>query len=518
LSAWGLVHPDDRERAHACFADVLGEPARHRALELRVLRGDGSIRWVEAAATNLLHEPAVAGIVINLRDITRRKEAEAALYHRAHHDQLTGLPNRSLLLDRIRDATSATGAPVAVLLLDVDEFKLVNDTHGHAVGDALLRLVATRLRAAVRTKDTVARLGGDEFVVLCPGIEHPTDATAIAEQIHGALQPAFDLAPGIRYFVNATIGISLGVPGADPVRLLADADTAMYATKRRERGAHGIYDETLRLASAERLRIEAGLRSAVENGEMRCHYQPIVDLTSGTPVGVEALARWHHPDRGVLLPGEWVHVAESSTLINTVGRCILEQACEDAAHWVALGYGVPVAVNLSARQLVDEELPELVARSLERHALPPGLIAFEVTEHAVLSDPVRALDVIERLRALGVRFALDDFGTGYSSLAYLKELPIEVVKIDRSFIEGVARDWSDRGIVQAVVQLGRMLGRTVAAEGVEDRDQLVVLRAIGCQLAQGFLWSPAVPASEVPGVLVKLRRGAVTGQLHVSHS
>jgi diguanylate cyclase (GGDEF)-like protein/PAS domain S-box-containing protein len=510
-NGWELLHPDDRPHAHELFAEVLSGPGEHRIAEVRIARADGVWRWVEAAATNLLHEPAVAGIVVNLRDITRRKQAEAALYHRAHHDQLTGLPNRSLLLDRIR--TTGETDPVALLLLDIDEFKLVNDTHGHAVGDTLLRLVAARLRDAVRFEDTVARLGGDEFVVLCPGIVDPTDAVAVAEQIHVAFEPPFDLAPGVRYFLDATIGIAISDRGYDPARLLADADTAMYETKRRGRGRHGIYDERLRLASAARLQVEAELRGAVGRGELRCYYQPIVDLSSGMPVGVEALARWHHPTRGVLLPADWVPVAESSALMVAVGRGIIEQAARDAARWVAEGRGVPVAVNLSARQLLDEGLPDLVEAVLGATGLPPGLLSCEVTEHAVLADPIRAVEVMDRLQELGVRFSLDDFGTGYSSLAYLKQLPVELVKIDGSFIQGVARDWNDRGIVQAVVQLGRMLGRTVLAEGVEDDAQWSVLRAIGCQLGQGFRWSPAVPAADVPALLDRLERDALQGQL-----
>jgi diguanylate cyclase (GGDEF)-like protein/PAS domain S-box-containing protein len=499
---WELVHPEDQPSAQALFAEVTAQPGEHRVGELRIAQSDGTWRWVEAAATNLLHEPAVEGIVLNVRDIARRKAAEATLFHRAHHDQLTGLPNRAYLLDLLGDIGRTE--PVAMLLLDVDEFKLINDTHGHAVGDTLLRLVATRLRNAVRDGDTVARLGGDEFVVVCPGIVDAADAVSVAEQIHLAFEPPFDLAAGARYFLHATIGIAIGEPGLDASRLLADADAAMYEAKRRGRGGHRIFDETLRVKSAARLAVEADLRAAVESGSLRCHYQPIVDLRSGMPVGVEALARWHHPQRGVLLPADWVPIADSSSLMLAVGRVLIEQAANAAAQWVSRGRGVPVAVNLSGRQLLDEALPDVIEGVLRRTGLPPGLLSFEVTEHAVLTDPVRAVDVMGRLQELGVRFSLDDFGTGYSSLAYLKQLPVELVKIDPSFIRGVARDWNDRGIVQAVVQLGRMLGRTVLAEGVEDRAQWAVLRAIGCQLGQGFHWSPAVPADEVPDVLAAL--------------
>lgn len=506
--AWQLVHPDDRDDAHTAFAAVLDRPGGRALAELRVLCGDGSWRWVEGMATNLLDEPAVGGIAINLRDITRRKLAEAELYHRAHHDDLTGLPNRVLLLERIRAATDPIGDSLAaaLFLLDVDEFKLVNDTHGHATGDVLLRLVSARLRQALRDDDTVARLGGDEFVVLCPGVVDEADARAIAEKIQSALAPPFELGPDLRYYVHATIGIALGAPGADPQRLLADADAAMYVTKRHSPGGVGVYDEEMRRASAHRLRIEADLRAGLDQGRLRCYYQPIVDLATGLPVGVEALARWHHPERGVLLPHQWVPIAEASTLIVAVGRALLEQALRDAASWVANGHGVPIAVNLSARELLEESLPDTVADLLHQTGLPPGLLSFEVTERAVLADPVRAGDIIERLRELGVRFALDDFGTGYSSLAYLKALPVEVVKIDHSFVHGVARDWNDRGIVQAVVQLGRMLGRTVTAEGVEHDEQWAVLRSMGCQLGQGFRWSPPVSAAEIPAVLTRLER------------
>ena len=506
--AWQLVHPDDREHAHVAFRSVLERPGGRALAELRVQSTDGSWRWVEGMATNLLDEPAVGGIAINLRDITRRKVAEAELYHRAHHDDLTGLPNRALLLDRIRAATDGSddAGGVALFLLDIDEFKLVNDTHGHATGDVLLRLVSARLQQALREEDTVARLGGDEFVVLCPDVADEADARAIAEKIQDAFAPPFELGSGLRYFVHATIGIALARAGADPQRLLADADSAMYVTKRRSPGGVGVYDEQMRQASARRLRIEADLRVSLDEGRLRCYYQPIVDLATGLPVGVEALARWHHPERGVLLPHQWVPVAEASSLIVGVGRVLLEQALRDAASWMASGHGVPIAVNLSARELVEETLPEVVAELLHRTGLPPGLLSFEVTERAVLADPARAGEVIELLRELGVRFALDDFGTGYSSLAYLKALPIEVVKIDQSFVNGVHTDWNDRGIVQAIVQLGRMLGRTVTAEGVERDDQWAVLRSMGCQLGQGFRWAPPVSAADVPALLTRLER------------
>ncbi|HEX7096550.1 MAG TPA: EAL domain-containing protein, partial [Acidimicrobiales bacterium] len=510
--AWQFVHPDDRAPLHEHFALVLATPGVRHVAEFRVPHADGHWKWVEGSATNLLDEPAVGGIVVILRDITRRKLAEAELYHRAHHDELTGLPNRALLLQRIRAATGAAsdrpdeGQPVAVFLLDVDEFKLVNDTHGHAVGDRLLCLVAERLVHALRDQDTVARLGGDEFVVLCPGVRDAVEAQLIADRIQSAFDARFELAPGLCYHVHATIGVALGPPGTEPHRLLADADAAMYATKRRSPGGLGLYDDAMRHASARRLQIETDLRVAIREQQLQCHYQPIIDLATGLPVGVEALARWHHPERGLLLPHEWVPVAEASTLMVGVGRVLLEQACRDAAAWMADGRGVPVAVNLSPRELTDETLPDRVAELLYRTNLPPGLLSFEVNEQAVLADPHRAGETIALLRELGVRFSLDDFGTGFSSLAYLKDLPIEMVKIHPTFVRGVATDWNDRGIVQAVVQLGRMLGRTVAAEGVENDDQRAVLRTLGCHLGQGYRWAPPVPSDDVPAVLERLER------------
>jgi diguanylate cyclase (GGDEF)-like protein/PAS domain S-box-containing protein len=509
-NVWDLVHPDDRPATHAVLAEVVAEPGTTRSAEMRIERADGVWRWVEVVATNLIHEPAVAGIVVNVRDITRRKRAEAELYHRAHHDQLTGLPNRSLLLDRM--ARSSAASSVALLLLDVDEFKLINDTHGHAVGDTLLCMVASRLRDAVRQGDTVARLGGDEFVILCPDIDDAADAAAVAAQVKAAFAPAFDLAPGVRYRLDATVGIAMGEPGVDPARLLADADTAMYATKRRGRGGHGLFDEGVRRAATARRALDADLLGAVERGEIICHYQPIVDLATGRAVAVEALARWRHPTRGLLMPGAWLPAVTTSTLVVDMGRALIEQVARDVTRRMVGGRTLPVTINLSARELLDDELLAHVERVLQRTGLAPGQLSFDITEAAVNTDTTRAFRALARLRTLGIRLALDDFGTGPSSLAYLKQLPVDVVKLDASLVHAAASDADIRDIMATVTQLGGLLGRTVLAEGVEDDAHHDVVLAAGCRLGQGFRWSPAVPVDELDDVLTLLAaRGASSG-------
>jgi diguanylate cyclase (GGDEF)-like protein/PAS domain S-box-containing protein len=491
-SGWDLVHPDDLEELRSRLYPVAQVPGSHTSAEYRIRTKDRGYIWVEQTVTNMVDEPAVGGVVANLRDISDRKRMESDLSHRVLHDELTGLPNRAHLDRALADAL-ATSDGVAVLVLDVDQFKLINDSHGHAVGDELLTQMSARLDHALRPGDLAGRFGGDEFVVVCRDVSDVEQAEHIARRLQSALQEPFNLRGAGPVFVSASVGIAAGLRGSTTAaELFHDADAAMYEAKRTGRARHAVYDDAMRARASLRLRTESDLRRALDGDQIVAHFQPIVDVATGEVVGAEALARWEHPDRGLLAPADFIGVAEDSGLVIDLDRQMLAQALDAASSWNRAGHPLVVAVNLSCHQLSDVGLAAFVAAALDRWGVDPGRLSLEVTETAVMADSRRSIAVVEDLAALGVNLALDDFGTGYSSLAYLKSLPVSAVKIDRGFIAGVDTRPHDRDIVSAIVNLGRAFGRLVVAEGVESHAQLAVLRELGCPLAQGFLWSPPV--------------------------
>jgi diguanylate cyclase (GGDEF)-like protein len=431
--------------------------------------------------------------------IERRAEEEDAR-ERALHDPLTWLPNRALFADHLATALARQeriGAWAAVIFLDLDRFKLINDSLGHGAGDELLKMVAPRLKEALRPGDVVARFGGDEFAVLLDDITTERDATRVAERIAAALSSPFVL-EGREHFVTASMGIALGGAAGQSEALIRDADAAMYRAKDLGRARYEIFDEEMRFRIAERLRIENELRSGIDRGELRVHYQPIVALGSGQVAGAEALVRWEHPERGLLLPGEFIDVAEESGLVRSLGRWVLEEACRQVAIWQnAAPDAAPlgISVNVSARQLGDPDFPHVVRRTLETTGIEPVSLSLELTESLVMDQHRASLGALRSLHELGVRLALDDFGTGYSSLAYLKRLPLNVIKLDRRFISRLGTE-ADDGIVRAVVAMGESLGLEVIAEGVETAEQLAIVTQLGCQYAQGFYFSRAVDRAE----------------------
>jgi len=436
---------------------------------------------------------------VRRRDISERKRGEEALRHQALHDALTGLPNRTLLLDRLEQALTAARRvrlPCALLLLDLDHFKEVNDTLGHQVGDALLQEVSARLRAALRAVDTVARLGGDEFAVLLPDADE-AGAIGVARVLRGVLERPI-LVEGQPLAVEGSVGIALAAPTADASALLRQADVAMYMAKRAHSG-HALYDPASDAHDPERLALLGALRQALEEDALELHYQPQVVLTSGLTCGVEALLRWPHPTRGFIAPDKFIPLAEQTGLIGPLTRWVLETALRQVQAWQEEGLSVGLSVNLSARTLHDPDLPVLVASLLEGHTVAPDLLTLEITESALMIDPARARDTLVRLTALGVRIAIDDFGTGYSSLGYLKQLPVAEVKIDQSFVRGLgdATDVKDAAIVCAVIALAQALGLNIVAEGVETGAAWNRLRALGCALAQGYYLSRPLPACEM---------------------
>jgi diguanylate cyclase (GGDEF)-like protein/PAS domain S-box-containing protein len=466
----------------------------HETYELQVVRPDGELRTILISASPLV-EPGggYVGSLAMITDITARKQAEDQLRRRALYDELTGLPNRALLADRLQTALAQRDAAdeLTVLFFDLDGFKLVNDTYGHDAGDRLLVLVADRLRNLMRAGDTLSRLAGDEFVAVCPGLRPPA-ARALADRALSALGRPFDLGD-TQVQVSASVGIAHATGPQNLDNLVAAADTAMLEAKRERRGGVVTFDAALAARPRDRLRRIQDLRRAIEAGELVVHYQPQVQLSSGRVVAAEALARWQHPDRGLLHPADFIPLAEQSGLIVDLGRIVLERACVQAALWQPSG-PLPVAVNISARQLADDQLLDHVADALAKSGLPPCLLRLELTETSIMDDVGRAVRVLGQLRDLGVELSIDDFGTGYSSLACLTQLPLDELKIDRAFIDGVQNQGRDREVVKAIIAMARALELRVIAEGVETATQAESVRALGCAVAQGFLFAHAVAA------------------------
>lgn len=437
--------------------------------------------------------------------VIQRTLAEEALAHESTHDPLTGLANRHLLFEGMEHALARTRrkpSMLAILFLDVDRFKLVNDSLGHAAGDLVLHELAERLSGVVRPFDVIARFGGDEFVIVCEDLGHPAEATVIAERIADVLRPPMMLA-GREYFLSVSIGIALDSMGSSsPEALLRDADTAMYRAKDRGGNCHEVFDRALRRQVNERLEVEGGLRRALDREELFVVYQPVVCLPAAEVAGFEALVRWAHPDRGLHLPDRFIPLAEETGLIGAIGAHVLEVACMQAASWERRcgdARGPWVSVNLSPRQLEDRAIVQTVGRVLERSGLDPSLLCLEITESAVMDDSPATARTLQSLHRLGLRLAIDDFGAGYSSLGQLKQLPVDVIKIDRSLVAGLGTESGDGAIVGAVITMAEALGIDVVVEGVENPEQVAELLDLRCPNAQGFYYGVPTPADMLAG-------------------
>jgi diguanylate cyclase (GGDEF)-like protein/PAS domain S-box-containing protein len=445
-----------------------------------------------------------------LADALQQRASEDDIRYQALHDPLTGLPNRVLFMDRLGHALSRRGADVAVVLLDIDNFKLVNDSLGHGAGDELLMEIAPRLQGALRPGDTIARLGGDEFVVLLEQIPDESAAARVAERMVAVFELPFELSAG-EHFAKASLGIALASDSDRlPANLVRDADAAMYQAKSRGRGRFEVFDRAMRLRTVARLSLENDLRRALERGELRIAYQPIVSLHDRSIVSVEALLRWQHPERGLVRPDEFIPVAEESGLIDPIGRWVLEAACMQAAEWHAArpdARPVGISVNLSMRQLTQRDLEATVAAALALTGIEPSSVCLEITESVLLEEPASVSETIRRVARLGVRFVLDDFGTGYSSLAYLTKLPIDGLKVDRSFVDALGSDQRSTAITTAIVRMAQALSVDVIAEGVETERQLAALRELQCELAQGFLLHHPLPAQAISELLAAAAGG-----------
>jgi diguanylate cyclase (GGDEF)-like protein/PAS domain S-box-containing protein len=500
------IHPDDIRRLRGAFTHSKRPGPNTPVTTARTLHKDGSWRWLEYSITDLRDDPSVHGYVVVARDVTERKNAEEQLVHQALHDALTGLPNRALFLDRLGLALSRLERRpglAAVFFLDLDHFKVVNDSLGHSAGDQVLVAVADRLQYSLRDGDTAARLGGDEFAVLCDDLVDEGEALQIAERLGAAVAARPVPLAGRDLVVTVSIGVAFATnSAARPETLLRDADAAMYRAKERGRARYELFDAAMRARAVARLETEAALREALDHEQLSLSYQPEVLLADGTLISAEALLRWSPEARIAGLQDgaprtEFIAVAEETGLIVPIGGWVLHEACRHLARWrVVAPDRAPqsVSVNLSGRQLARTELPDIVQEALSSTGLPPDALCLEITESVLMDDLDMAVSALKALKAIGVEIAVDDFGTGYSSLAHLRRFPVDILKIDHSFVSGLGRNPEDAAIVRAVLALARTLDLAVVAEGVERAEQLHELQALGCERAQGHLFS--APLSE----------------------
>ncbi len=500
-----LIHPDDFERVITELPHGLTHRPGPVRVEFRLAESSGRVRWIVAVVTDLTGHPDVGFVVGNLRDVTERKLSEEAVTRLALVDDLTGLPNRNALMKAIAEFEVTPDSPrdAGLILFDLDEFCDVNDTLGHEVGDGLLMAVAQRVRDVVPSELVVARFDSDQFAVFGPALSCPRTCRLTVATLRSGLAVAFQIA-GHELIASATMGIADSSAG--PVgELIRNADTALYHAKKTDRGGATFFRPQIADEAARRLRRTGELRRAVSGGEIVAHYQPVIELTSGRVLAVEALARWNHPEHGWVPPEEFVLLAETIGLIGNLGQQILEQSCAHAAEWLRQGRRIQLAVNASAAQLANPSFVETIDAALRATGLPPNQLTVEITETAAVSDPETALAVLTALKERGVVLSLDDFGTGYSPLTALRDLPITAIKLDRTFVAGLGSERGDN-LAAGVIQLALAVGVHVVAEGVETQEQADRLREMGCRWGQGYLWSPAVPGSDVLATIARMER------------
>ncbi len=501
-----LLSDTDRPRLARMLTGVPDAVPETHAIECSLRHRDGTWLQFEVQQTNLLHDEHVRGIVLNCRDVSEQKAFEDQLAHQAFHDPVTNLANRALFADRVRHALTRLergGPSVAVVFIDLDDFKTINDSLGHAAGDLVLREVASRLETTVRPTDTVARFGGDEFAVLLDGVEDTQEAADVAGRVLRSLERHVEI-DGKEVFPRASVGICMAdrehdVPDAE--ELLRNADVAMYMAKRDTKGGYRIFEPTMHERVVERLELRAELQRAIDNGQLEVHYQPVMRLDKKVIYGVEALLRWNHPTRGSIMPDQFISLAEETGLIIPIGRWVLNEACRQAARLQEANPGMPLAmsVNLSVKQLQSDSIVSDVLNALRSSGLTPESLVLEITESVMMADMDLAVQQLHDLKRLGVRLAMDDFGTGYSSLSYLSRLPVDILKMDRSFL--ISNHETDSSLAAAIISLGHSLKLDVVAEGIERLDQVPSLRDLGCELGQGFLFAEPMPRDSLQSFL-----------------
>jgi diguanylate cyclase (GGDEF)-like protein/PAS domain S-box-containing protein len=507
-NAWSDVHPEDAAVASTLWQQLKSAPGTESSTEFRCRHASGEWRRLLATGKNLTDDPAVGGIVLSYRDVTEQRAMEEQLRRQALEDPLTGLSNRALLRDRMEHALARAqrandGSGVAVFFLDLDDFKTVNDSLGHGAGDLLLTAVGQRLTGAVRAIDTVARLGGDEFAVLAEDIGPSADPVDLGRRLMNALGPAFQVGEN-EIFVRASIGYAIAAAGEDCDILLRNADLAMYQAKADGKSGMRRYEPGLHTTAVARLELEHDMRRAIADEEFTVQYQPIVALDSDKVVGLEALLRWNHPTRGLLEPDGFIPLAEDSGMIIEIGRWVLTEATRQVADWVRDGIASPdlqLSVNLSVKQIRDPAIAEDVAEALRSSGLPGHRLTLEITESVLVEDSEAVIGRLAAIRDLGVRIAIDDFGTGFSSLGYLSRFPVDVLKIDRSFVQHMNAKASDMAVIEAAIGLASTLGLETVAEGIERSGQTRKLRELGCRLGQGFLYARPGSATDIAATL-----------------
>lgn len=504
---FSLAHRDDTAMLKTLMHDLVQGAAVERTAQFRVRSKGGDWRMLESIAKNCIDIPEIGGIIVNTRDITERRAFEEKIRHLAYHDALTDLPNRALMQDRVANAVTRadrSGHKFAVMFIDIDNFKNINDTLGHDVGDELLRSLAHRLLSSVRANDSIGRQGGDEFIVLLDELKTQEGASRVAHKILAALRAPFFIG-GANQHVSGSIGIAIFPDdGRDAPTLLKNADTAMFHSKAFGKNTYQFFTAQMTAAIKRRAALESSLRAAVEAGNFSLVYQPQVDLHSGKVVGVEALVRWHTEDAGTVMPSEFIPLAEETGLINALGNWVLREACRQAQAWVVAGL-MPrrIAVNVSARQLTDSRFLDLLRQALDDTGLAPQYLEIELTEGQVMRQGDGSIKLLKAIGDMGVHISVDDFGTGYSSLSYLKRLPISTLKIDQSFVRDIAVDSNDSAIVEAIISMAKSLQLDLIAEGIETPGQLNLLRTKGCHLGQGYYFSVPLSGAEIEPLLRK---------------
>jgi len=503
-----LIHPDDMTRVLQ-FLSPIGDAEGHTGLvEFRLRRRDGQYVQTETLRTNLLHDPNVKGTVLNTRDVTERKQFEEQLAHQAFHDSVTSLANRALFHDRVSHALerqTREHEPISVLFMDLDDFKTINDSLGHAAGDQLLFEVGDRLKGCLRTADTAARLGGDEFAILLEDGDDGLTAADVAERIMQLMEQPYTL-DGKEVFVRASVGIATadGEGGNDVEELLRNADVAMYIAKERGKGRYQMFEPAMHDTALKRLELKADLQRALEHDEYQLYYQPVIELASGRISGVEALIRWIHPVRGLVPPLDFIPLAEETGLIVPIGRWVMHEACRFAVELQDRFPSDPplhMAVNISARQIARPELVDEVREILLETGLEPGSLILEITESVMMQEMELSIERLGGLKKLGVQLAVDDFGTGYSSLNYIRRFPVDILKVDKSFIDGVNEGGEASALTEAVIKLAGILNLTPVAEGIERADQLQRLLELNCDLGQGFFFAKPLPGDDLAALL-----------------